>query len=48
MALSCSKNNTPIILNLQDKSYKIPVSANVPVELTPGSLIIIIHIFSTK
>ena len=40
MASSCSNNNTPIILNLQDKSYTIPVSANVPIELTPGSLIL--------
>ena len=27
-------------LNLQDKSYKIPVSTNVPIELTPGSPIL--------
>ena len=40
MASSCSNNNTPIILNLQDKSYTIPVSANVHIELTPGSLIL--------
>ena len=37
MASSFSNNNTPITLNLQDKSYKIPVSTNVPIELTPGS-----------
>ena len=32
--MGCSNNNTPIILNLK---YKISVSANVPIELTPGS-----------
>ena len=32
--MGCSSNNTPIILNLK---YKISVSANVPIELTPGS-----------
>ena len=37
MASSFSNNNTPITLNLQDKSYKIPVSTNVPIELTPAS-----------
>ena len=37
MILSCSNNNTPRTLNLQDKSYKIPVSTNVPIELTPAS-----------
>ena len=37
MASSCSNNNTSITLNLQDKSYKIPVSTNVSIELTPGS-----------
>ena len=36
MASSCSNNNTPIALNLQEKSYKIPVSTNVPIELTTG------------
>ena len=36
MASSFSNNNTPITLNLQDKSYKILVSTNVPIELTPG------------
>ena len=40
MALSFSNNNTPITLNLQDKSYKIPVSTNVPMELTPGSSVL--------
>ena len=40
MASSFSNNNTPITLNLQDKSYKIPVSTNVPIELTPGSLVL--------
>ena len=40
MASSFSKNNTPITLNLQDKSYKIPVSTNVPMELTTGSSVL--------
>ena len=29
MASSFSNNNTPITLNLRNKSYKIPVSKNV-------------------
>ena len=37
MGSSFSNNNTPITLNSQGKSYKIPVSTNVPIELTPGS-----------
>ena len=37
MASSCSYQNAPIILNLPGDCYKIPVSANVPLELTPGS-----------
>ena len=37
MASSCSNNSTPITLNLQSKNYKILISTNVPIELTPGS-----------
>ena len=37
MTSSCSNNNAPITLNLQAKNYNIPVSKNVPMELTLGS-----------
>ena len=43
MGSSFSNNNTPITLNLQGKSYKIPVSTNVPIELTPGSPVLQRH-----
>ena len=40
MASSYSKNDTPITFNLQEKNYKILASTNVPIELTPESLVL--------
>ena len=37
MASRFPNKNTPTTLNLQDKSFRILVSTNVPIEVTPGS-----------
>lgn len=36
MASSCSNNNTPITLTLQDKNSRTPASTNISIALTQG------------
>ena len=40
MTSSFSNNNTPTTLNLQGKSYRTLVSTNVPIQVTPRSLVL--------